>query len=131
MKKFWKRFAVIASILCLAVTACALFAACGGNEDTDNGIYTITVVTPEGTGVQGVKMKLCTVDEQGNELTCKLFTTDANGKVVAEMTPDNYHVSLISGIPEDYSATEYMDGVSKLYTKDFTKNAFTITLKQA
>ncbi|MDE6058755.1 MAG: hypothetical protein K2G44_01795 [Clostridia bacterium] len=126
MKNFWKKFAVIGAVLCLMVTFCGVFTACGG--DTNNGTYNVTVVDPDGNGVQGVMMKFCILDEEGKELNCELFTTDANGKIEAKLTTENYHVAIIGGIPAGYAAAEYMNGVSQLYTKNFKNNSYTITL---
>ncbi len=94
MKKIFTLFLTFAMLL--GVT---LFASC--NKDKDTGAanaYTIVVQYADKTPATGVTVKLCTVDEQGNEISClPLVDTDANGKAVfSDVAKAVYHVSVLS-----------------------------------
>ena len=105
------------------------------------------MVDESGNALAGVWVKMCMLDDKGEEINCKqslpsgedgvitvdlrsLVDVDDDGNPVYEYTPAIYHVTVM-GVPDGYSAGDYAEGVSKLTTKDFKNNKYTITLTVA
>ena len=94
IKKFFTLFLVLATTL-----GVMLFASCNKDNSTgETNAYTIVVQYEDETPAKNVTVKLCTVDEQGNEISClPLVDTDANGKAVfKDVAKAVYHVSVLS-----------------------------------
>ena len=146
MKNFWKKFAVIGAVLCLVVTFCAVFTACG--ETKTAGVFTVTFVDESGKGVAGVEYQMCVDGDNGNCYLSK--PSDETGKAVCDVrkyvldddnnrVPDpefkeaqSYHV-MVKVIPAGYALVEssYFGDDSTLHSTSFKNNQFTITLKIA
>lgn len=68
--------------LCVAAFAFA-FAACGGDGESGELKYTVTVVDTDNNPVTGVRVQLCAIDEEGNIGTCLIpVPVDENGVAV-------------------------------------------------
>ena len=140
MKKMKKLSSVIA-LVCLLLAAMLLVCACDNakddSKDTEESqtvvsteetptvstepsdgkvTYTVTVVDPDGKGVEGVMVQMC--DDSG----CKLpSATNAEGVITFRYKESNYHVTL-SNLPAGLVAeAEYY----------FTNNSLRIVLKKA
>lgn len=79
---------------------------------TDEILYTVTVLAPDGSPVQGIFLQLCVSGDSGS---CTPFSdrTDENGKTSRNMPPQNYHVKLLDGVPENLT---YAQDDSGYYT---------------
>lgn len=123
MQKVWKKFAVLVSVFCLALTA-AIFCACGDSAEKET--YTVKVVLPDGddTPVPGVEL---TFSEEADETkTQKPVKTDKNGKVVVTYKKADYRVKVTGGLPEGYTL---LNADSETYcTRNWVKSACLITL---
>ncbi len=122
MKKIWKKLSFVLA-LCCAVIACGIFAACGDNGMTT---YNVTVTLENGTPVEGAGVKLCELDEDGNEFNCTITPyTDADGKASIELETKNYHVT-VAVFPTDYKGY-----VSTDVTTEAEGNNITIVISPA
>lgn len=116
MKRIWKKLSFVLA-LCCAVIACGIFAACGDNGMTT---YHVTVTLEDGTPVEGAGVKLCELDEDGNEFNCTITpSTDADGKASIELETKNYHVT-VAIFPAAYKGYESTDVTTGTAGNDIT-----------
>lgn len=95
-KALLKRIAAALLLLAAAAALCA----CGGAKGTKEekavpGEYRFTFTDADGKGIEGVSVQLCT------DKMCKIVKSDADGKAVYTVKPDDYEVH-IARIPDGY-----------------------------
>ena len=120
MKTKFKAALLACLTLCLAIAAFA-FAGCVGNDGYD-GSYKVTVQYADGSAVTGVRIQLCVLNEDGEEVesdksivTRNAFTTDgmtvvfdADAKVTYKLyfyDEDEKLLSATDDLAEDFSGT--------------------------
>lgn len=92
MKNMIKRISVFALVAAIACGA-GLLAACGEGGQAEEKTYTVTVVDPEGKGMEGVNVSWGKTSGK----------TDKDGKASAALPAGDYDVNL-SGLPKPYLA---------------------------
>lgn len=106
MKALKKFFVLLVSAI-LSLGVC-LFGACsagGGSSSIDDSNKYVIYVMKDGDGVEGVKISLC---EPGGQCLTPA-ETDENGLVIfegAQFPVNNYHVTVIRGLPTGYVVKE-------------------------
>lgn len=111
MKKIFKGIS-LALVLALTCCICIFAAACNDEPDTDPNAYTITVLMPDGSALDGTKaefertwIQICLPDG-----SCSLYegTLDKNGKCSftkedVKLEGDTYVIH-VNKLPEGYTA---------------------------
>jgi hypothetical protein len=139
MQKILKRIAFTATLVLAIVCLCSFFAACGEKEDTS--VYTVTVVYPDGTAVNGqtegtagsddkkVMVQIC---DATNEARCyKLQQLGTDGVVTVDAA------ALEEALTGATSFSVHLNGVPTGYTYDNSKiltttsHSVKITLEKA
>lgn len=106
MKALKKFFVLLVSAI-LSLGVC-LFGACsagGGSSSIDDSNKYVIYVMKDGDGVEGVRISLC---EPGGQCLTPA-ETDENGLVIfeaAQFPVNNYHVTVIRGLPTGYVVKE-------------------------
>lgn len=114
--KFFKKLAIAAMTLSLALSACAL-ASCTDGKDSSSTeasvCYTFTVKNADGSAAQNIKIQLCAYQEDGVTLgTCYMpVSVNAEGKCEYTAAPAAgvYEIHLL----DENSESVAFDGPSK------------------
>lgn len=138
MNKFLKTLTAVAVVITL-IACIGLLVACdddtndgpnNGGDVTEEYTYKFTVVDQNGSSVESVQVQLCTVDEDGNALICKMpVWTDGDGVVVFTedgMPPISAGLYVIHLLDENskqltFTGAEYTVDGQKDYTLTLTK----------
>lgn len=120
MTKTWKKSLITVFLTLLFSALFCCFTACGPNEGDDGTVnYTVTVKTDDGAAASDVSVKI----KKGG-ISYEPVNTDAEGKAVFELAPDDYTVTL-SNLPAHYSVPDDAD-----LTLSAAKHDLTITLAE-
>ena len=130
MKKLFKQLTVFISALTLLL-AVGIFAACGGEADSGETTYTITVVTPEKNPASGVRIGFCTIAEDPADEVCTPLVADENGKITHTAPSGKYAIKILSVGGETKYALYSDNGTTYEVSQSNHDITITLELKEA